>query len=160
MSYTDVLEVKHLKEIDVTNLDLKKTENMAAMFEDCEKIEELDLSMLDTANVEDMNGLFYGCSSLKQVDLSSFDTGNVTDMSDMFYGCDKLTIIKTPCISGEATSDLPEGIWKDEEGNRYTELPINAEKSIILTKVGEIEVDEGEIDTKDEITLSTPVKQQ
>lgn len=147
----------NLTEIDITKLDLEKAETMAYMFDECRKLEQLDLSMLNTENVENMEGLFYECSSLKQVDLSSFDTGNVTNMDNMFYGCDNLKVIKTPCDSGKVTTELPDGIWQDEEGNTYTELPANAEKSIVLTKVGELEVDEGDIASNDEVTLSTPV---
>ncbi len=80
----------NLKEIDFSEFDTSKIENMNGMFSGCKSLEELDLSTFNTENVKDMTSMFSSCINLKKVNLSSFDTSNVQSMFGMFSYCSKL----------------------------------------------------------------------
>lgn len=121
------------------NFDVSNMESLAYLFYYMNCMEEIDLSSFDTANVKNMNAMFTGCSAAKVIDISSFDTTKVESMDDiernckMFGGCDCLEVLYTPKKSGSVTTDLPYTMY-DESGNAYTQLPVNATKSIKLTK--------------------------
>ncbi len=79
-----------LKEIDLSNHDMRNVTDMNFMFYGCKNLTKVNLANLKTQNVKSMLGMFYECSSLTELDLSNFDTKNLTDMSFMFFECNDL----------------------------------------------------------------------
>jgi len=85
--------------IDVAPFDTSRTEDMEAMFANCNSVETLDIRRFDTSNVRCMYCMFIYDSGLKNLDLSHFNTHNVTRTSDqgygsmcgIFFGCSGLT---------------------------------------------------------------------
>ena len=65
--------------------------NCQNMFFQCSDITEIDLSNFNTSKVNNMIGMFNGCSSLTSLNLSNFDTSKVEKMNVMFCGCKKLS---------------------------------------------------------------------
>ena len=51
------------------------------MFSECLLLKELDLSNFNTNKVENMSGMFNMCLSLEKLDVSKFSTNNVKNMS-------------------------------------------------------------------------------
>ena len=63
---------------------------MSAMFAGCSSLKNVDLSNFDTKKVNNMSAMFAGCSSLTNIDLSNFFIQEGTDIRSMFKGCEKL----------------------------------------------------------------------
>ena len=82
-----------LKEIDFSNFDTSKCENMFGLFYNCKALETLNLDAFIVDNVTDIGGMFYRCSSLKSIDLTSFNTHLCTSMKSLFAGCESLNSI-------------------------------------------------------------------
>ena len=57
---------------------------MYSIFEEYHSLVNLDLSNFDNRKVNNMKYMFYSCKSLIWLNLSSFNTENVKDMSIMF----------------------------------------------------------------------------
>ena len=55
---------------------------MKGMFQECEQLRELNLSNLNTDKFEDMNSMFYKCASL--IKINSLNLLSVKNMDDMF----------------------------------------------------------------------------
>jgi len=72
------------------NFHTDQTDDMTAMFSDCDSLVTLDVSSLNTGSVKSMHGMFSRCDNLKILDLSSFDTRSVTTLYHMFIGCASL----------------------------------------------------------------------
>ena len=84
-------------DIDLTNLDTSRTEDMKYMFyrvADTSGVESFEIKGLDklnTSNVKDMSYMFFECDMPDDFTLGNrFDTSNVKDMGYMFSGCDML----------------------------------------------------------------------
>ena len=80
-----------ITEIDLSNFNTSKVNNMIGMFNGCSSLTSLNLSNFDTSRVEKMNVMFCGCKKLSSLNLSSFDTSNVYQMANMFLSCSALT---------------------------------------------------------------------
>jgi surface protein len=65
------------------------------MFNKCSSLEELDLSNFNTGKVNNMNYMFSECSSLKRLNICNF-TRNLFGMIDMFFGCPLLKELNNP----------------------------------------------------------------
>ncbi|SDB35803.1 BspA family leucine-rich repeat surface protein [Eubacterium oxidoreducens] len=125
------LQCKNLSKVDVSSFDTSSVIEMYAMFRYCTSLKTLDLKVFNTENVTDMEGMFEGCSSLKTLDISQFNTKNVNYMSNMFEGCYKLKTLKTPAVTGDVTTEFWT-YYMDGSKNKYTSLPKNQTKSIVL----------------------------
>lgn len=53
--------------------------NVSSMFCECSSLSEIDVSEWDTSKCQDMSFMFYGCSSLKEIDVSNWDVSKVTN---------------------------------------------------------------------------------
>jgi surface protein len=62
------------------------------MFANCSSLIELDLSNFDTSKVEDMKIMFQGCTALTNLNISNFNLNKTTDFhaSGMFDYCNSL----------------------------------------------------------------------
>ncbi len=125
------LQCKNLSKVDVSSFDTSSVIEMYAMFRYCTSLKTLDLKVFNTENVTNMESMFEGCSSLKTLDISQFNTKNVNYMSNMFEGCYKLKTLKTPAVTGDVTTEFWT-YYMDGSKNRYTSLPKNQTKSIVL----------------------------
>ena len=63
------------------------------MFYECSNITEIDLSNFNTSKVNEMRSMFYGCSSLTSLNLSNFDTSKVEKIYNLLNGCTNLEYI-------------------------------------------------------------------
>ena len=77
-------------EIDLTNFDTSKVNDMSRMFSDCSSLTSLNLFNFNTSLVNDMSYMFNNCSSLISLNLSSFDTSEVIHMNCTFSYCKEL----------------------------------------------------------------------
>ena len=59
---------------------------MSTMFDGCSPLKELNLSNFNTNKVNDMSFMFSFCSSLEELNLSNFNTNNVTEINGIFNG--------------------------------------------------------------------------
>ena len=84
-----------LKNLDLTNFNTQKVNDMSYMFDQCNNLEKILInpSTFKTNNVTKMGRMFSECSSLKEIDLSSFNVENVRHMSFMFKNCNKLELV-------------------------------------------------------------------
>ncbi len=153
-----------LKSLDVSHFDTSEVTAMSGMFSDCKMLESLDISHFDTGkvvymrqmfsnsslvsvnlgdfntgNVYNMSYMFSGCSRLKELDLSSFDVSKVVQIINILEGCSALNKIHTPKNLKQSVG-LPKAeagdAWQNDAGNTYTELPVNLNYSIILSRKG------------------------
>ena len=63
------------------------------MFNKCESLKELDISNFNIKNVKDMNNMFDGCASLTKLNFGKLGFENDINMKGMFNNCsDELKI--------------------------------------------------------------------
>ena len=93
-------------EIDLSNFDTSKVDDMAGMFYKCSSLEFLNLSNFDTSHVGNMNYMFYKCSSLKSLDLSLFNTSQVKNMGLMFGECSLLESLDISHFDTSQVTDM------------------------------------------------------
>ena len=62
---------------------------MSSMFYNCKNLNEIDLSNFNTNKVNDMSEMFSYCSSLNLLDLSSFNVQKSTNLNGIFYNINK-----------------------------------------------------------------------
>ena len=85
--------MSNLTTLNLSNFDTSKVTRMNSMLEAMSRLTTLDLSNFNTSKVEDMCWMFAGVSNLITLNLSNFDTSQVTDMSWMFKGMSNLTTL-------------------------------------------------------------------
>lgn len=117
-SYNLFFGFKNVKEIDLSNLDMRDVEDMYSMFEgcssltsvkfpstfqnnsvtdmsylfiNCKSLESINLENMSSNKLTNIQGMFQGCVSLKKLNLSNFNTDKVVNMEDLFYDCESLT---------------------------------------------------------------------
>ena len=86
-------KIKNILELDLSNFDTSKVENMSHMFNGMRNLTTLNLSNFNTSNVTNMGGMFFNMTNLTTLNLSNFDTSKVTNMGSMFYGISNLTAL-------------------------------------------------------------------
>lgn len=75
-----------ITEIDVSEWDVSKVENMYCMFQYCDKFYGNELNNWNTSRVKNMESMFEGCHSFN-CNLSNWDVTKVNDMTEMFKDC-------------------------------------------------------------------------
>ena len=53
---------------------------MSSAFQDCISLTELDVSNIDTSKVDNMGDMFNDCKNIKSLDVSKWNTENVNSM--------------------------------------------------------------------------------
>ena len=86
-------KIRNVLEIDLSNFDTSKVEDMHWMFDGMHSLTTLGLSNFDTSKVTNMHVMFHDMRNLTTLNLSNFDTSNVTDMSYMFAHMHSLTTL-------------------------------------------------------------------
>lgn len=95
-----------ITELNLSNIDTSRTENMEALFFMCSSLKELDLSGFQTGSVTNMNNMFSYCKAIYTLDLSGFDTHSVTNMWSMFDCCTNLTSINLSSFDTSAVTNM------------------------------------------------------
>lgn len=172
---------KKLSALDVTSFDTKKVVDMSSMFYGCFGLEKLNMQNFVTSKVEDISEMFYSCHNLRQLLLGNWDTKEVARISrtfgcchrltnldisgwnlsalggfnpayNLFDGCISLSQIKTP-QNTKINISLPKGNWKENgKGKKYTNIPMNLSKSILLKNSEQTQYDwekQGKIQSDD-----------
>ena len=122
-----------LTEINLTNFKITEGVLLLDMFENCFGLKEIQMDW-NVAGISSLQCIFKCCHNLESLDLSKWDLSQVESGGEYFLsGAVSLSQIKTPVNLSKEVS-LPDGIWKDEDGNRYTVLPQNRTTSILLKK--------------------------
>lgn len=85
------INLRLLKDIDISNLDTTDVQDMKGMFEGCEEVTKLTLNGISTSKATTMENMFQRMYRLEQVNTSALDTSNVTSMKSMFRSCGSLT---------------------------------------------------------------------
>ena len=101
------IDLVDILEIDLSNFNTIKLNNMRAMFDGCTNLQKITFGNINTALVTNMYRLFYNCESLLSIDLSKFNTSLVTDMNEIFTLCKS---IKSLDVSKFNTSKV-EGMY-------------------------------------------------
>ena len=84
-------ECNELTNLDLSNFNTSKVENMSKMFSDCYELEFLDLSNFNTSGVTDMESMFNKCYKLKEIKgINNFNMSNVINRKEMFEDCYEL----------------------------------------------------------------------
>lgn len=85
--------LNNMTDVDVSQFDTSRVENMHAFFHKCYSLQAVDISTFDTSNVKNMQQMFYENRSLTDgsLNLGNIDTSNVTTMESMFQGCTGFT---------------------------------------------------------------------
>ena len=123
----------NLKKLDLRNFEISKEAEISTMFGWCFKLESIQLDCT-ISDIDTVYAIFKCCHNLQSLDLSKWDLSQVESGGEYFLsGAVSLSQIKTPVNLSKEVS-LPDGIWKDEDGNRYTVLPQNRTTSILLKK--------------------------
>lgn len=87
-----------LKEINFTNFDTSKSQNMVSMFSASIALNSIDLTSFDTSNVRNMSSMFY-CGNetgnppmalTEIIGMNKLNTAKVNSMRYMFNGCSNL----------------------------------------------------------------------
>ena len=60
------------------------------MFSRCTNLKELNISNFNTEKVNDMKCMFYNNSALKELNISNFNIKNVDNMQFIFHTCSSL----------------------------------------------------------------------
>lgn len=76
--------------LNMTEFDTSTVNDMARMFNSCEKLAELNISTFDTSRVRSMSAMFCNCKSLATLSVTNFNTNSVISMQKMFSGCENL----------------------------------------------------------------------
>ena len=121
----------NLSKLDVSGFDTSKVTDMDYMFFSCSKITTLDVSGFNTENVESMVYMFNACKSVLELDLSRWNLASLTNAHRAFNGT--IPVIKAPANLTVDVELLAN--YSGSDGNPYTSLPLNADKSILLTWV-------------------------
>ena len=122
-----------LTEINLTNFKITEGVLLLDMFENCFGLKEIQMDW-NVAGISSLQCIFKCCHNLQSLDLSKWDLSKVESGGEYFLSGEvSLSQIKTPVNLSKEVS-LPDGIWKDEDGNRYTVLPQNRTTSILLKK--------------------------
>ena len=77
-------ELRNMKTVDVSKLDMSKCKSIGCMFTNCTSLEALDLSAWDTRSLTDMGQAFQNCTSLTKLNVSGWDVSKVTNMNLAF----------------------------------------------------------------------------
>ena len=80
-------------EVDLSNFDASKVEDMRGMFFGCHSLKKINLGNIDTSLVKSIHSIFADCFELTFVDLSKFKTDSLEDMMDTFASCHKLIAV-------------------------------------------------------------------
>ena len=100
--------MNYLTNVDVSNFDVSRVENMSGMFGNCYELTNLSIEGWDTSNVTDMSGMFIRAKKMDTIDFEEFDTGNVKNFSNMF----KETAFETLDLSS----------WDTSSATSYTDM--------------------------------------
>ena len=79
-----------LNNINLSNFDFRKVENMSYCFSRCHNITINEKSLINSSNCLNMDGIFCG-TDLTNINTSYIDTRNVKSMNHFFEDCHHLT---------------------------------------------------------------------
>ena len=124
MFFSKIVEqkIRNVLDIDLSNFDTSKVEDMHWMFAGMSNLTTLNLSNFDTSKVTRMNNMFDRTPSLTTLDLSNFDTSKVTDMHAMFWGMSNLTTLN---LSNFDTSQVTDMSWMFKGMSNLTTLNLS-----------------------------------
>ena len=124
MFFSKIVEqkIRNVLDIDLSNFDTSKVEDMHWMFSGMSNLTTLNLSNFDTSKVTRMNSMLEAMSRLTTLDLSNFDTSKVTNMSYMFDGATNLTTLN---LSNFNTSNVTNMSYMFAEMFNLTSLDIS-----------------------------------
>jgi len=111
-----------LTEVDTSNLDVSRVEDMYGMFLNCKVLKTLDVSDWDTSNVVSTSGMFANCHEISGLDTSGWDLSNNTTTYFMFQKCYKLDSLDASNWGMESLTTM-EGTFAYCEG--LTELDLS-----------------------------------
>ena len=124
---------RDINEVDLSNFDTSKIDDMELMFYDCQSITSINLANFDTSQVTSMFSLFNLCTRVTSLNLSKFNTSKVKSMQNMFLNCNTLTSLD---LSNFDTSLVETMQWMFEECTKleYINMKNFNEKNLENTK--------------------------
>ena len=106
--YKMFYELKKIIEVDLSNFDFSKVNDISYMFYSCSNLEKVNFSNLNTFSLTKMSYLFNYCSKLISIDLSDFDFSKVSSLKAMFFDCSNLEKIYFGNINTSSVIDMSE----------------------------------------------------
>ena len=85
------------KETGILKVNIKLRYNlksMFGMFKGCENLIDIDLTNLNTSKLENINSLFEGCNNLENVNFFSIKLEKIRETENLFKGCENLIQIE------------------------------------------------------------------
>ena len=112
-----------LEEIDFSNWNTEKTEDISNMLSGCEKLKIILYNPEKTyfENAVNLERTFSGCKSLEELDLSQWNADFAENMKGIFSSCPKLKQITFAEKFGIAVKDLSEA-FKGCESLEYVDI--------------------------------------
>ena len=102
----DLIGYKQIKIIDVTGWKTSTIKNMSGVFDWCRNVEKIKgLETWDVSNVKDMSYMFSCCSSLTDINIERWKVDKVMNMEYMFYKCKSLKKLNLEHWNIDATTD-------------------------------------------------------
>ena len=105
-------KIKNILEIDLSNFDTSKVEDMHWMFAGMSSLTSLNLSNFDTSKVTSMISMFDGVSRITTLNLSNFNTSKVTNMISMFAHMHNLTTLNLSNFNTSQVTNM-HGMFND-----------------------------------------------
>ena len=105
-------KIKNILEIDLSNFDTSKVEDMHWMFAGMSSLTSLNLSNFDTSKVTSMISMFDGVSRITTLNLSNFNTSKVTNMISMFAYMHNLTTLNLSNFNTSQVTNM-HGMFND-----------------------------------------------
>lgn len=98
-----------LTELDITNIKMDNTKNIAWMFMQLSSLKEIKwIENLNTSGVTNMESTFQWCSNLTWLNINKWDTSKVTNMALLFNWCSSITWLD---LSNWDTSKVTNMAW-------------------------------------------------
>ena len=97
---------KNVESIDLTGIDTSKSEELAVMFMDDEKLKEVDLSTWNTSKSWILASMFANCKSLKTIDISNFSDAVLISTYAMFDGASSLETVNFGEMTLSGVTDM------------------------------------------------------
>ena len=123
-----------LTSLKMGQFNVSGVSDISKMFYGCSALTTLDVSSFDTAEVDYMGELFSGCTKISTLDLSGFDMTDLDSANDMLKGMSSLTTLYTPINIPEGKSISLPGTYLDDDGNSYSQLPVQSESIRLIRK--------------------------
>ena len=85
---------ENLIDIDLTNLNTSKLENINSLYENCNNLEKINFFNTKLNKIREINNIFNGCENLVEIEnLDKINMSNIKKANNMFKNCKSIRSI-------------------------------------------------------------------